>query len=197
MRVALNLKDGYIEDRKTVFGEYPSEENDAEFRKYNIDKPSKTVTTDDRDWFISNTGHRTQNREEITRSIDEPADTIVCASTVMLTDYQIKSKKKVRNRVHTLEDLKKKNPKWYDKHPPNTLDKPASTILAKERSNPNEMITDGKYARKLTNPELAILQGFRTDFKFYGSHGSVRKQIGNALPAAISKAFFIQNLTLL
>lgn len=47
-----------------------------------------------------------------------------------------------------------------------------------------------KIIRTLTNEELAILQGFRLDFKFFGTKTSVRKQIGNALPAAISKAFF-------
>jgi len=44
--------------------------------------------------------------------------------------------------------------------------------------------------RCLTNEELAILQGFRKDFKFYGNKSSIKKQISNALPAAISKAFF-------
>jgi len=54
---------------------------------------------------------------------------------------------------------------------------------------------DYKEIRRLTNEELAILQGFRTDFKFYGKKTSTKRQIGNALPAAISKAFFEQILT--
>lgn len=132
--------------------------------------------------YISNSGHSTQNREYITRSIDEPADTVVIASTVNLTNYAIKSLKKIRN----------KNPIMYDKHKPNYLDKPCSTITTKDRATPSDMVTDGEYARKLTNPELAILQGFRLDFQFYGTKTSVRKQIGNALPAAISKLFFEQ-----
>lgn len=49
---------------------------------------------------------------------------------------------------------------------------------------------DYKEIRRLTNEELAILQGFRHDFKFYGSKSSVKKQIGNALPAAVSFRFF-------
>ena len=52
-----------------------------------------------------------------------------------------------------------------------------------------QLITDRTFARKLTNEELAILQGFRKDFKFYGGKTSVRRQIGNALPSAISNAF--------
>ena len=58
------------------------------------------------------------------------------------------------------------------------------------------MISDGKHARKLNIAELAILQGFRKDFQFYGGKTSIRKQIGNALPSAISKAFFSQILPL-
>lgn len=41
-------------------------------------------------FYISNSGHRTQNRENITRSIDEPCDTIVCGSSMMITDYHKK-----------------------------------------------------------------------------------------------------------
>ncbi len=130
--------------------------------------------------YISNSGHNTQNREDITRSINNPSDTIVVAGTTQITNYSIKSIKKIRN----------KNPIIYDKHKPNKLQSPCSTITAKDRSTPSDMITDGVYARKLTNEELSILQGFRLDFKFYGNKTSVRKQIGNALPAAISKAFF-------
>lgn len=100
--------------------------------------------------FISNSGHNTQNREYITRSIDEPADTITIASTMQLTDYPIKSRKKIRNRNQELVGQK----------------------------------------QILTNNELRILQGFRKDFQFYGFKTSVKRQIGNALPAAISKAFF-------
>lgn len=86
----------FMEDRKTVFGDYPNKENGNEFRKYSIDRPSHTLVVDAREFFNG---------------------------------------------------------------------------------------------RPLTNEELAILQGFRKDFKFYGSKSSVKKQIGNALPAVISKSF--------
>ena len=51
---------------------------------------------------------------------------------------------------------------------------------------------DYEEIRRLTNEELAILQGFRKDFKFFGSKSSVKKQIGNALPSIISKSFFLE-----
>jgi len=115
--------------------------------------PHPTILTDGSGnglWFISNSGHNTQNREDITRPITEPADTIVCASRMQLSNYPIKSQKKIRNKMKKIQGV----------------------------------------SRKITNKELAILQGFRPDFKFFGSSSSVTKQIGNALPAAISKAFF-------
>ena len=169
---ALGLGVGLIEDRKSTFGE-------AKTREYDVDRPMHSLLVDSRDWFISNSGHSTQNREDITRSIDEPADTIVCASSVQISNYPIKSIKKIRNKV------------ILNKHPPSMLDGTAVTITTKDRGwNGDSIVSDGKSARKLTNEELAILQGFRTDFKFYGGKTSVRKQIGNALPAAISKAFF-------
>lgn len=131
--------------------------------------------------YISNSGHNTQNREEITRGIDEPADTITVASTMQLTNYKIKSIKKIRNRV------------FLKKHPPSELSKPAVTIKTRDRGEHGDsIISDGENFRKITNEELAVLQGFRKDFKFYGGKTSVRKQIGNALPSVISKAFFEQ-----
>ena len=70
----------------------------------------------------------------------------------------------------------------YGKFREYNIDNPSNTIVTDSRQFFNN--------RPLTNEELAILQGFRPDFKFYGGKTSVKKQIGNALPAAISKAFF-------
>jgi site-specific DNA-cytosine methylase len=170
---ALGL-DGIIEDRKTTFGEGES------FREYSTDKPSNTLLSDARQWYISATGFKHQNQIEKTRSVEEPSQTIVNATQYQLTDHKIFSTKY----------LKGKNPEIYKRHPPNDLNGVMSTILAKDRCIPDEMITDGKMARKLGNEELAILQGFRKDFKFFGGVSSVRKQIGNAVPSAIGKAFF-------
>ena len=81
----------------------------------------------------------------------------------------------------------------FDKHPPTELDVPAHTILNKDR-NINEYLTDGKVARKLTNDELQILQGFPKDYKFSGTKTSVRSQIGNAVPSQPIQAIFEQIL---
>lgn len=130
--------------------------------------------------FISPTGFLDQNQKEITRRINEPAQTIVLGNEYQLTNY----------KIFSLKYLKQK--KRYDSRSFfHELEKPSRTILGKDLgSQPSEMISDGIFARKLTNKELAILQGFPKDFKFYGGIVSVRKQIGNAVPPPIGKAFF-------
>ena len=109
-------------------------------------------------------------------SIDRPAMTILTEG----------------GRYWLINDLKNRNSVMYRKHKPNVIDKPAQTVTAKVRTNPTEFLTDGKYARKLTNHELQILQGFPGDYKFIGGKTSIRRQIGNALPPAITKAYFEQ-----
>ncbi len=42
--------------------------------------------------------------------------------------------------------------------------------------------------RRLRVPEIAAIQTFPKDYKFYGSRRSVQKQIGNAVPALMGKA---------
>lgn len=91
VREALNLKDGYMQDRKITFGS-------DEYREYSIDKPSNTIHTDSRQWYISSYGHKKQNRDCITRSIDEPSDTVVVANGMRITDFEIKSQKKIKHR---------------------------------------------------------------------------------------------------
>lgn len=192
VREALGLK-GIIEDRKNTRRNSDQERKD---RIYSTDKPSHTLVSDNREWFISKSGHHTQNREKITRSIDEPSDTVVVAGQMKLTNYEIKSIKKIRNRkVLSIEELKGKNPVMYEKHPAQTYENPSSTINTKDRALGNDFITDGKSARKLTNKELAILQGFPKDYKFWGTKTSIRKQIGNAVPPQPVLAFFKQLFT--
>lgn len=173
VKEALGLE-GLLEDRKSVYGNY------GDFRKYSVDNPSPTVVTDMR-LFISPTGFTKQNGE-FTRDISEkPSQTIMASSDMVLTNY----------RIFSLKKLQEKNPIMTEKHKPNYLDKPMRTVDTKDRGQTTSgMITDGVYARKLTNEELAILQGFRKDYKFFGGKTSVRKQIGNAVPSPISKAFF-------
>ena len=45
-------------------------------------------------------------------------------------------------------------------------------------------------SRKLTNEEIAILQGFPGDYKFAGNKQSITRQIGNAVPSQIVAALF-------
>jgi len=42
--------------------------------------------------------------------------------------------------------------------------------------------------RRLRVPEIAAIQTFPKDYKFYGSRRSIQKQIGNAVPALMGKA---------
>ena len=179
VKEALNL-DGIIEDRKTKYLD------ETEYRRYSVDEPSHTLITDSRDFFVSNTGYSNCNRENITRSIDEPSDTIVVAGDTQLTDYEIKSVKKIRNKVIQNREIFG----WKKKKNIESIDRPSSTLLTDGSGNGRWLGDGKKFERKLTNEELAILQGFRKDFLFYGNKTSVRRQIGNALPAIISRRFF-------
>tara|TARA_R110002051_G_scaffold284199_1_gene346309 strand:- start:114 stop:1196 length:1083 start_codon:yes stop_codon:yes gene_type:complete len=182
VKEALGLPDGFIEEDSIRFDEDKK-------RKYSIDKPSHTIIISTKDLFISNTGHKTQNREDITRSVDKPADTITVASTTKFSNYEIKSEKKIRNRFILEKELRDKNQEWFDKHKPNQLNNPAYTITCAG----DDIVSDGNLTRSLTNPELAILQGFRKDFKFVGSKTSIKRMIGNAVPSQISKVFMEYN----
>lgn len=171
VKEALGL-DGIIEDRKTKYFD------ETEYRRYSVDRPHHTLITDSRDFFISPTGFKNKNKELISRTLNEPIQTIVNGNEYRITDFPVRSVKYIRNRT------------MLEKHPPSELDSTSVTITTKDRGWVGDsIVSDGSYARKLTNEELAILQGFRKDFKFYGGKTSVRKQIGNALPSPVSRAF--------
>lgn len=144
---ALELDNGVIQDRKTVFKE-------EKYREYNIDKPSNTIVSDARQWYIAPTGFAAKNKKEISRRIEQPIITIVNANEYVITNHKVMSQKYIQYR------------------------KEENTAKLNER--------------KLTNKELAILQGFPKDYKFYGGKSSMRKQIGNAVPPQPIKAFFGQ-----
>lgn len=172
VKEALKL-DGIIQDRKTTFGD---------FRNYDVNNPSITLLADSRIW-ISPTGFPHKNQKLISRTIDNPSQTIVNANTYQLTNHPIYSTKY----------LKQKNPEIYTRHKPNELDEPVGTILAKDRgTQPDQMVTDGNYARKLTLEEIKILQGFPESYLFSGNKGEQRRQIGNAVPPQVITAFFKQ-----
>jgi site-specific DNA-cytosine methylase len=169
--------DGIMEDRKNVF-----ERQYGDFRKQSTDDPAKTLTIDSR-LFISVDGFKGCNAKEKTRSIDQPSHTILTSKNMLITNFKIFSRKEIESKDITYDTRA-----YFHE-----IDKPARTVATKDIGEyPSMMISDKKYCRKLTIPELAILQGFRKGFKFYGGKGSVRKQIGNALPAQVSRAFFEQ-----
>lgn len=149
---ALGLE-GIIEDRKTTFGEKYNKDN-GKFRQYSTDRPSNTIVTDSRQWYISPTGFKEKNKREISRKIEEPSMTIVNANEYVLTDHKVMSQKYIAYR------------------------KTENTAKIHER--------------KLTNEELAILQGFPSSYRFYGSKSSVKEQIGNACPRQPIAAIFSQ-----
>ena len=110
--------------------------------------------------------------------------TVLANNDMQITDHKIFSTKY----------LKEKNPVMFEKRKLNEMDQVAFTVTSKDRSIGSDMITDGTYARKLTNEELAILQGFPKEYMFFGSKTSVRRQIGNAVPPPVIKAFFSQGI---
>lgn len=86
------------------------------------------------------------------------------------------------NSDFLLADLVKRNLLIFeDKHKPMRWDQAATTIGAKDRSQ-SDYITDGVNAIKLSNRDLALLQGFPADYKFFGNKTSIHRQIGNAVP---------------
>jgi len=73
-----------LQDRKTTFGDG--------FRNYDPDKPSFTLLKDYRAW-ISPTGFKNKNKKEISRTIDEPCQTIVNANGYQITNKPVYSSK--------------------------------------------------------------------------------------------------------
>lgn len=170
----LGLK-GILQDRKTTF-------NDG-WRNRETERPSFTMLSDSRAWLVSKTGFDGCNQIEKTRPSSEPAPTITASDTLQLTNY----------KIYSVKYLQEKNPAIFKKHKLNELNKPAVTVCAKDRGFQGDgLISDGEYARKLTNDEVKIIQGFPKDYKFGGGKTSVKKQIGNAMPPQPIKAFFEQ-----
>ena len=83
--------DGIIEDRKTVFGE-------NNYRQYDTDKPSNTIVSDARQWYVAPTGFSAKNKKEISRKIESPIMTIVNANEYVLTNHRVMSQKYIQYR---------------------------------------------------------------------------------------------------
>ena len=116
-----------------------------------------------------------RQRNEIRRyGKDRPAPTVIVSERFWLTSDRL--------AAHAGRPLKEKNA-------PRTLNRPASTITARDRNLGNDIMSDSRWERKFTLRELAALQGFPADYPFCGNATSQRRQIGNALPPQVARAF--------
>lgn len=71
---------------------------------------------------------------------------------------------------------------------PRSSSRPCFTLLADCRV----WLINDEEERKASLQEVAILQGFPKNYRFFGNSTSVKKQIGNAVPLQVIKAFFEQ-----
>ena len=178
VREALGL-DGIIQDRKTKFGE-------EKFREYSTERPSNTLVTDSRQFFILDKTQQYWKQKIPLYETEKPHPTILTDASsnglwfVSPTGFDEKNKKQISRSIdEPIMTVVNGNDYQF-------TDKPKMSTKYHQFKN------DYKEIRRLTNEELAILQGFRKDFKFYGSKSSIKKQIGNALPSIISKSFFLE-----
>ena len=97
-------------------------------------------------------------------------------------------------RIWVVDDPKFQNITYDTRAYFNEIDKPARTLTTKDIGPyPSMMVSDGKYARKLTNEECAILQGFPDTYKFIGNKGDVKRMIGNSVPPMVIYNFMSTN----
>jgi DNA (cytosine-5)-methyltransferase 1 len=100
---------------------------------------------------------------------EEPAPTI---TTKFRCAQKIEVKKKFKNEIFT------------EKHPPQELNEPSSTLtsMGLTKPHPKAYVKMKKVYRSLTIREVARLQSFPDDFVFYGSKSSCYSMVGNAVP---------------
>jgi len=88
-----------------------------------------------------------------------------------------------------LVDLNKFNQKVLARHLPVRLDQVSPTIIRNIfRSKIYRLIDVGEGIRELTYAECATLQGFPSEFKFFGSKTAIYQMIGNAVPPPLAYA---------
>lgn len=91
----------------------------------------------------------------------------------------------VQDRKTTFgEKYRTDNGHWRER----SSERPCFTIVTDYRV---WLIKDG-IERKATEQEVAVLQGFPKDYKFYGNKKSIKMQIGNAVPSQPVKEIFSQ-----
>jgi site-specific DNA-cytosine methylase len=104
---------------------------------------------------------------------EEPAPTI---TTKFRCAQKIEVKKKFKNEIFT------------EKHPPQELNEPSSTLtsMGLTKPHPKAYVKMKKVYRSLTIREVARLQSFPDDFVFYGSKSSCYSMVGNAVPPLVA-----------
>ena len=83
-------------------------------------------------------------------------------------------------------------PRSYPGHTPSHLDKPAKTVVAGTGGSPggaNCVQLDDGTARHFTSRELACLQGFPATYRLPETRSHAVRQIGNAAPPPLIRAF--------
>ena len=78
------------------------------------------------------------------------------------------------------------------KHPSHHIDAPAHCIVTKDYGHGSNFITDGELERKLSTAECAALQGFPPTYVFCGTKTEQQRQVGNALPPPVARAYAAQ-----
>ena len=100
-------------------------------------------------------------------------------------DWQLKDLNKVR------PDLVHHDPKHFaNRYTVQAYDRPGTTVVAHLYKDGNLFIhPDPEQARTFTPREAARVQSFPDNFRFMGSRTEQYKQIGNAVPPALSSVF--------
>lgn len=120
---------------------------------------------------------------ELSRPITLPSPTITVHRDFELTNQKVFSPKGKLVIVDKKTTFGEKDRQY-------SVDRCSPTLLTDSRLWLEDI--ELKKSRKLYNEELAVLQGFPKYYKFYGGKGSVKRQIGNAVPPPVIKAFFSQ-----
>ena len=143
------------------------------WRQYPADRPAIVLQTDTR-LFVVNRTNRGSGNDSRTRPADAPAETVTTQNKVW---------------IKADRDAEYADKKCKTRHPSNRLVAPAGTVVAKDYSHGSNFVTDGRYERRLTLPELAKLQGFPDGYLWRGNKGQRMRQIGNAVPPPVIKAY--------
>lgn len=77
---------------------------------------------------------------------------------------------------------------WKNKGRPASVDRPAPTVLASQATGTG-LAWVRERVRRLTVEECAALQGFPPEFEFVGTKASQYRQIGNAVPPPVARAW--------